>query len=234
MVRHGESENNVLMAISQEAFAKHRKVDPSLSPKGEDQATATGQYFLPSAGNVVDFIVTSPVRRAMQTARPIASASGHPPRVWTDIFEVGGMWMDDAARPGMSRSDLEAEFPGYQAPPEVGEQGWYDVRQGIETEGMACARAQAVALRLRQMARDLPGGAQSMALVAHHDFLDLLCQALVIGRTRGCFPPTFSHYNCGITCVDVRADGHVNVRFLNSTAHLPPDMVNAKPLQKQP
>ncbi|WP_439596964.1 histidine phosphatase family protein [Falsiroseomonas sp.] len=80
VVRHGESSGNVARDAAQLAGHTHidigfRDVDVPLSPLGEDQSRALGHWFagLPEAERP-DVVLTSPYRRACQTATLIREA----------------------------------------------------------------------------------------------------------------------------------------------------------------
>lgn len=67
LVRHGENFANLTKEFS------HRRVDYALTPKGQVQATQTGDYF---RGKPISAIYASPLRRARETADAIAAACG--------------------------------------------------------------------------------------------------------------------------------------------------------------
>lgn len=69
LVRHGENTANITKEFS------HRKVDYSLTPKGELQARQTAQYFQDKG---IQAIFTSPLKRAYETACWIAAPLGLP------------------------------------------------------------------------------------------------------------------------------------------------------------
>lgn len=69
LIRHGENLANLTLEFS------HHQVDYSLTPKGQLQAAQTGAFF---KGKRVDEIYASPLKRAMETAQPIADVSGVP------------------------------------------------------------------------------------------------------------------------------------------------------------
>ncbi|HEX7973761.1 MAG TPA: histidine phosphatase family protein [Anaerolineales bacterium] len=64
LIRHGENLANLTKEFS------YKKVDYSLTPKGELQARQTAQYFLDKD---IDAIYTSPLKRAYETAGIIAA-----------------------------------------------------------------------------------------------------------------------------------------------------------------
>lgn len=79
LIRHGENFANLTYEFS------YRKVDYSLTPKGQLQAAQTAAYF---AGMRVDEIYSSPLKRALETAQAIASVSGRPVNVQEAFREV--------------------------------------------------------------------------------------------------------------------------------------------------
>ncbi|HEX9030102.1 MAG TPA: histidine phosphatase family protein [Anaerolineales bacterium] len=89
LVRHGENTANITKEFS------HRKVDYSLTPKGELQARQTAQYFLDKG---IQAIYSSPLKRASETAAIIASALGLPFTVVENFREI-------------NVGDLEGQFP---------------------------------------------------------------------------------------------------------------------------
>jgi 2,3-bisphosphoglycerate-dependent phosphoglycerate mutase len=58
--------------------------DPGLTPSGHRQAADLAAYL---AGQHVDVLVTSPLRRAAETARPVAEALGLTPQICDDLAE---------------------------------------------------------------------------------------------------------------------------------------------------
>lgn len=82
IVRHGESAGNVARAEAIAASAKRitltaRDVDIPLSPRGEEQAVALGRWFAHGdAHGRPDVLLSSPYRRAHDTARLFRDAGG--------------------------------------------------------------------------------------------------------------------------------------------------------------
>ena len=157
LVRHGESMNNVHEA--QGTYKTGRVADPELSPRGRRQAEVLGA-FLGNASKAeffglgkLDEIWVSPHRRTLDTAAPAAKATGLAPRVYTDIFEAGGIYdANDAydafvARGGMTRAEMQAAHPTYVLPDAVDATGWYR-GPGKETDDECRARAKRVLERV--------------------------------------------------------------------------------------
>ena len=149
VVRHAQSANNALLVPS--LMNPDRDADPTLTEAGFKQAAALGKYVAEAFGekaaalgrvkpcDAVKKLVVSPMRRCMLTATPISKQLGIPIRVKQDIHEHGGCF-DGAAdqpggvigRPGLSKPQLEAEFPGCVVPIEL-MKGWWSEEQGCET-----------------------------------------------------------------------------------------------------
>jgi broad specificity phosphatase PhoE len=109
-VRHGENWANITRELST------RLVDYNLTPRGVLQAEQTAAFF---RGQPVDAVFSSPLKRALETAAPIAAALGLPVQIVEDFRElnVGSLedklpgraawklhddllhaWLDDTAR----------------------------------------------------------------------------------------------------------------------------------------
>lgn len=82
VVRHGQSAGNVARDAAHDAALDRialegRDVDVPLSALGEDQARALGQWFASGGmGELPDVILSSPYRRAVQTARLFRQEGG--------------------------------------------------------------------------------------------------------------------------------------------------------------
>lgn len=84
LVRHAESTAN------REGRLAYARNDPGLTAKGQRQAQ---RLALALDGKPVDAVVTSPLRRAIETATPLAERRGLTPIVLSDLREIGlGAW----------------------------------------------------------------------------------------------------------------------------------------------
>lgn len=239
IIRHGQSTNNASMMHD----LRDREVDPPLTELGDQQASAVARYVAeninidtwveqtPQNRNIVHgFGITqlfcSPMLRTLQTCRPIATALNLQPKVWVDIHEHGGLFLDYEDErgvvgfPGMSRAEIAAQFPDYDLPPQITEHGWWNPEHGYEDIAACQARAIRVAAALRLQANS----AQRIALVSHGTFADCLIKALL-----NLLPGEelrFFHYNTAITRIDFRADGKTVVRYTNRVDHLTPELMS--------
>ena len=233
IIRHAQSANNAL------PDQRLRVVDPPLTEiglrqaelvarhlaRGIDHETAPieGQGTDAPAGMGIEQLYCSAMLRALQTATAIGRSLNLKPRVWVDIHEEGGMWLDHGpaegvrGHTGLTRAEIAARFPDCELPEEITERGWW--RFGQEERAPFLARAARVADRLRSDALlDT-----RIALVTHGGFGAYLLRVLIgAPMDANVF---FHHDNTGITRVRFRADGRVSVRYQNRIDHLPPDLV---------
>jgi probable phosphoglycerate mutase len=95
-VRHGENWANLSRELST------RQVDYNLTPRGRTQAAQTADYFRNKA---VDAVLSSPLKRAIETAQPIARGLGLPMQVVEEFRElnVGAL---ERKLPGKAEWDL--------------------------------------------------------------------------------------------------------------------------------
>ncbi|NOZ27238.1 MAG: histidine phosphatase family protein [Chloroflexi bacterium] len=225
IIRHGQSTNNAL------ADLRERSCDPPLTEVGVRQTEFLARYLtetvLDHPGSPVNLPITklycSPMRRALQTARPIGDALGLAPEVWIEIHERGGIYLDHGedggivGYPGMTREEILADFPHYVLPEALTGEGWW---KGGREDWPACqARAIRVAHALHARAAD----DERIVMISHGGFIDALLKALfnqLPGRH-----VFYHHHNTAITRIDFWKDGHLDIRYINRIDHLPAELV---------
>lgn len=185
LVRHGET---VWHAANRYAGAAS---DIDLTPRGHTQAEALARW---SAGQRLDGVVCSPVRRAVETATPSALATGLPLQLVAGLREVGF-----GSAEGRTLDELRADDPGvverFRADPVA------HPFPGAEPPAAAADRAVAA---LRALAAQCPGG--RVLVVAHNTLLRLALCALLelpLNRYRQVFPRLD---NAAVTELVVRPD----------------------------
>ena len=98
IMRHGESQNNVLSKISREAWREHRTSEPELSDLGVEECRQTGARMR-ELGFEFDLMLTSAQKRAILSLKHVRdafkSAEGilPPCAVMTEIHEEKGVTM---------------------------------------------------------------------------------------------------------------------------------------------
>jgi len=239
IIRHAQSTNNAL------ADQRDRVKDPDLTELGYSQAEIVAQHLATGInpeqvvgvseedthirsrkGFGLTRLYCSAMYRSLLTAQPIGRALGLTPEVWVDIHEHGGIFLDHqdergvVGYPGRTRSEILADFPGYNLPEEITEAGWWDPQQGKEDWPACQGRAIKVANKLRQCA----GSDERIGMVSHGGFIDVLLKALLNQLPR---PNIFyHHYNTAITRIDFRPAGPLDIRYINRVGHLPPELVS--------
>jgi broad specificity phosphatase PhoE len=230
LIRHGQSTNNVTMLRD----PLQREVDPPLTELGQQQAEAlagrlahtwnvdTYLYQHPDAresitGAGITRLLVSPMRRALQTAAPLSREMGLAAEVSLEVFEHGGLYLEDEAGlttyPGLTRAEMTAGFPTFQLPPGISESGWWN---GAGREDMAACQARA--LRLAAEFKLVRFSPQRIAIVSHGTFLDQLIKALLNLLPSADF--YIALYNTSMTRIDFLPDGGMHLRYLNRVDHL--------------
>lgn len=229
-VRHAQSENNLSGAElrAQEwdsaaqmhaAVERARKPDPPLSALGEAQVSHLAVRLAELAARPSTLLVTSPMRRAIATALPIAAAAGLEQITCEgELYEVGGSHYCGRAHKSATAAELEAEFP--LRCQNVSDEGWYAGHTHAETDAEARARV----TRLSAWAEaTLAGGAyEDLIIVAHGDLLSRwLRRWLGVPWDRDL---AIVHGNTGITSLAWDARRGLQLRGLNDVSHLPEEL----------
>jgi probable phosphoglycerate mutase len=205
LVRHGRT------AYNREGIVQGRRIDATLDDTGRRQAAALADRF---ADVPLDALYTSAMRRARQTACPVAAR--HP-----------GL----AARPDedleeMSWGRLEGEAPTEAVRGALNDikDDWRSGHLGRAARGggESALDVQARAMRaVRRIFDDQPPGA-TVLVVAHGRFLRVLIASLLPARFGLRAMHRVEHANTGVNHLTYDAGGACSARLLNCTAHLDP------------
>ena len=223
LIRHGQSFNNTLLDAS------GRMSDPPLTETGERQAELVAEHLSNASakclygrkdreeGYGITRLFCSAMLRCLQTSEPIGEALGLEPEIWIDVHEECGIWLEDEeSLAGMTRGEISSRFPKVKIPEAIGDEGWWNGPKETESEWLA--RAGRVTKALTE---DVASWDERVAVVTHGGFTKDLLQALLGVGKNGV---SFSTQNTSIGRLDI-LDGVVNIRYLNRTEHLPPDLV---------
>lgn len=229
-VRHAQSENNLSNAkISAQgwdtpgqmrsALQRARKPDPPLTELGRAQATHLGARLRTLVACPRTLLVTSPMRRAIQTSLAVAEAAGLGHIACEgELYEVGGCHYCGLAKPSPNAAQLEAEFPlRCQNIPEA---GWYSGHTQVESDEQARARIHRL---IAWVETTLAGEAyDTVVIVAHGDLLSRwLRRWLGVPWARDL---AFVHANTGVTTLAWDARRGLQLRGLNDDSHLPVEL----------
>jgi 2,3-bisphosphoglycerate-dependent phosphoglycerate mutase len=223
LIRHAQSENNVLT----EDNVHLRKADPNLTELGYEQRDYLANFLKTTSDNnstKFDFthLYCSAMHRTLLTTQPIAKALDMQPQVWVDLHEKGGIFLRKNGQTkgygGMNRSEILDEFPGYDLPDKITDQGWYDATMEQEPETHSFYRAIKVAkvLQERSKSNDV------IALVSHGGFLDILLKAIFNQLPSRPYTMRYYHNNTAITRIDYY-QGRPALHYMNRVDHLASD-----------
>ncbi len=236
IIRHGPSANNSLPDI------RDRKVDPPLTNLGERQAGMLAEYLAGGAthdritadtGNTryqmrqgydITALFTSPMYRSLQTVQPISKSLGLEPKIWVDIHEEGGMYLNHGGDeglvgyPGRTRSEILSEFPNYHLPTSFNDAGWWN--KDHEDPSSLLVRATKVAEQLH----DIASNEDRVAIITHGGFMNALLKAL-FGQIPG-GKIYYGHHNTAISRISLDGSEGAEVRYLNRIDHLSPELVS--------
>uniref|UniRef100_A0A7S4KXR3 Phosphoglycerate mutase-like protein n=1 Tax=Guillardia theta TaxID=55529 RepID=A0A7S4KXR3_GUITH len=211
LIRHAQSMNNIVQAQvhtkitsgkaseqqAQDEWLSMRQDDPELSPAGKEQLKRLMEHAkkLPKKSGCKRFrVLTSPMRRACETAKVIVGALNLPTaEVRGDLCEVGGIYTAQRSPNGqfnkvtgraMEAMTIKQQF-GFDVsslPPS----GPWDSGRGFEGTTEAIQRAERLSSWLKSAYLHNEMGQDGMLLlVSHADFLALLMAVLTNHSTSG-------------------------------------------------
>jgi broad specificity phosphatase PhoE len=197
LLRHGQTELSV-----QRRYSGHG--DPELTPLGHAQAAGAAARL----GRIPDIaaVLTSPLRRARQTAALVAEATGAPLHVRERLVETDfGTWEGLTFPEARARDpQLHAEWLGSEevAPP------------GGESFAAVSRR---VAAERAELVQDYPGA--MLVLVTHVTPIKMLLRDALQGGPGVLYR---LHLDlAALSIVDFYPDGGASVRLVNDTSHHP-------------
>jgi broad specificity phosphatase PhoE len=195
LLRHGESTWN----------QEHRiqgQLDPPLSEKGRAQAVRLARRL---AGRPLQGLYASDLKRAQETATPLAEATGLQIVPMTDLREVFlGEWE------GLHTEELARLYP--EAWTRWTQEPNWDLVPGGESGAEFESR---VDRALKTILGRHPVG--DIAVVTHGGVIQIALHQVVGRPSRGLFP--FRISNASITVIETR-NGRVTIDAVNDTGHL--------------
>jgi broad specificity phosphatase PhoE len=185
-------------ALPQRLDAGTGPADPSLDVTGRAQAAALARWLGPQG---LDGIVTSPLRRAVETAEPLAGATGLRAEVVSGLAE----WDRNATR-YIPLEQLRTEDPATFAALRAGRLA--DL--GVDTDAF-CARVEDA---MASVVADYPGG--RVAVVCHGGVINAFLSMVLRLDRLVFFPPAYT----SVSRVAVSRNGERGVLSLNEVPHL--------------
>ena len=122
LIRHAQSHNNALPESK-------RQCDPPLTELGRQQAALLSGWIEPPPHSVDHEPLSAGPRDDLAGGRDHGTHAGSP----GPAARAGGMLQRIrggalVGEPGMTRSEIEREFPGYTIEPQLDGQGWWQRR----------------------------------------------------------------------------------------------------------
>jgi probable phosphoglycerate mutase len=171
--------------------------DPPLSAAGRAQAERLAEWL---AAEPLDVLYTSPLRRARETAAPVARQRGLEPRV----------------EPGVSEFDSDA--PVYIPMEELKAQDYERwlalVRSGVYVDGDVASFRDTVVASLEKLIETHPGG--RVAVICHGGVINAWTSHLLGLEQLFLFDPTY----CSVSRFLAARSGERTIGSLNEAAHL--------------
>jgi len=226
LIRHGESVNNVFnktLGHNTEAFHKARVPDPSLTQRGFEQANELAKFlhrFRHVWLTTDPVIYSSPMLRALQTAKPIANVFNTGIIAWPNICENHGIYhkVQDlgAVKRGLTIDGIGQALGDWKFRwrDPCSSDGWWtgDAEHGMESDAHFNRRLEEVCNELGSS----PQGNQLISVsgnvgnkkkdecvlvISHGKFIASLCRYLFDTPDLG-----YMHFNTGVTCFDIYGD----------------------------
>lgn len=193
LVRHGESEGNAGRIVQ-------GNLDFGLTVVGQRQAAATAQAL---AGTRVDRLLSSPLRRAAQTAEWISEATGAPVEAEPRLREY-----DIGHLAGLTFEQISERYPEIDAAYRRGERPSFPGEEGRDIFYQ----------RLLALLDHYRTADETIVAVGHGGVVSAICYTVAgLDHHR---PGIFQVANCSIT--EIRADraGRLVIDRHNDTCHL--------------
>ena len=228
-IRHGQSINNAIYDAT--GRSDGRNEDPELTEVGKQQAYRLGDFIrardAEASGNEqsvkrdyfgLTCLYTSLTLRSVQTGTAVSEALQIPLIAWPEIFETGGIYLEDPASgelcglPGKPRSFFQQHYQRLVLPDSLTEAGWWNRPYEAEEEWHPRAKKVLQTLLERHGSTD-----DRVAIISHGGFYMQLMRAIFEIKAENIW---FSIFNTGISCFDFSLDGSVNLIYQNRTDHL--------------
>jgi 2,3-bisphosphoglycerate-dependent phosphoglycerate mutase len=234
-VRHAESANNHAHAsLLAELGPDHpelearseaaRAPDPELTGRGREQAARLAAGLAERTAGERVLLASSPMRRALHTALPVAEAlTLDRSRFWchAELYEVGGCYLGETVHPGATAAELEAGFP-VTCHAFADNHGWFAGRTRPEHGVEAGQRVERVVRWIEATLAAPEVGFDTAIVIAHGDLLTRWLRRWLGVSWRTSL--AFVHGNTGITELRWHPALGVLLLGLNDLGHLPPSL----------
>lgn len=235
-IRHAQSENNEL--YDRKGNPEDRSADPQITEIGQKQIDQLTRFFSMKNnrglingrkdyhnrnGYFFTHLYSSPMIRAVKTGWPVSQLYQLPLRLWIDLHEGGGIFLESAEGDspilsGQSSDYFLSNFPGVQLEEGISPSGWWNKPfEPIEDRPLRALRVWNQLLRTHQ-----PD--DRIDLFSHGGFFNHLLSAIFQ------FLPENSAFfdlnNCGITRIDYQENRNkTKILYVNKLDFMPDDLI---------
>lgn len=235
-VRHAQSENNLLW--DKNGSGEGRSEDPGVTHSGLQQIKLLADFL---SRNVIksnniprkDYhnrfgfhfthLYASPMIRATETGYAVARRLNIPLRLWVDLHEGGGIYLDKESGDtiglsGQNQSYYLEKFPGILMDPLITENGWWNKPFEPVESRIDRAKRVVTTLKNRHSSEDV------IAIFSHGGFFNyFLAEILNQNKSESTW---IDLNNTGITRIDINDEiGRTNIVYINKVDHLPDNLI---------
>lgn len=200
LIRHGQSYNT--HRVENTPYPPN----PPLTPVGVEQARLLAERL---ARLPLDRLVSSPMRRCVETARVVAERTGHSVEVLPSAYE-------HRKEPGYlswGARELRTRYPDLLLPTDFADEDW---PYGDEPIERAITRADEILAWIATLTED--SGLQQVALVTHGAITRIILYR-ALGLNASVARPNLIFDNTSLTTLNV-APAAIKILAINDTAHL--------------
>ncbi|MCQ2818029.1 MAG: phosphoglycerate mutase family protein [archaeon] len=221
LIRHAESRNNEIHAISQDLYLKERSPDPDLSSTAPELCRKLGT-LLKNNNYKIDKFYSSLHLRALKTMQYITETYDNENKIPQEYFpylhEYGGAHFQGKPMPGLTKKEIKEKFPTIILEGEYSsgidlEKGWNHLDH-VENLTDARERLKKCIFTFKEMASKEENENKTVAFITHGDTLNLLMQWII---NNGTIELNYSFYtdNLSLTSFTIDKNKKISVEYIN-------------------
>lgn len=221
-IRHDKSINNILIEKEVEQYNKFRSHDPDITPQCGTNCNKIAQFLKDNDFNIEKFYCSGHLR-ALKTMSYIANEydSDLPQEYFPEIFERGGIFLNNKGLPGLNKAEMQKQFPKIVIPDSIDiTEGWYNKDHKESNEEFKERVKKAITI-IKEMTskvevKDEKEKLHTICIVTHNTFLNgfysLLCSSDYLIDNH-----SLSHSNLGISSFTISKKKEIAIEFVNYT-----------------
>jgi len=216
LIRHEKSINNELIEKSYDLYLKQRNNDPDISKEGQERCELLGK-FLKDNNIKINKFYSSLHLRTLKTMTYISNIYDPnkkiPRECFYEIFEMGGIYLNEKGYPGMNKEKILNLFPDLIIKDEYDiKDGWYKSDKKESNEEFK-QRVKKVINLLKEMAIK-ENEDYTICCITHALFLNTFF-SLLNGIDFYNENISFNVENLSISSLTINKDKKLNIDFIN-------------------